>query len=1043
MKIKKVEIEGFRAYKFKKDGTFDFTTDGEQPSNFVVIYAPNGFGKSSFYDAVEWALTDNLERYTGDHNKKNNAIAARSTKQLRVAQKIIRNKEVPDEIATQVAVSTTVNTFTRVLKKTRSDSTDLILGGAKSKKGEDVEIYKRIILSQDAIDRFLREAKPQERYELFMRFFGGEAEDLRQEMTALLSENKLQLDSLKSERENIELQLQLPVNSTIFEQFNTLAADLNLQGEYISLVGEDFSAQIEHQILSSIVTRKHSLNALHAALQQRHAALFEQLSYLPELKSNLDLMVGHRSYSARISKGVHDSVRYQALSAAHSQHLSEWQAANGELGRLDAIIDQIPVFLTDEVVRKDTATELAEVATQKARLAAELKTAESSASLFSKSLAEADKRALGLHSMISGSPAVYSEIASHEAGLVGLRSDLSSKLTSIQLDTAERDNIGSELNRISDLSITVETLVHGDTSDLGLTENFIEKVHAAHQELEALRLHDQSIKSTQVALTQQMEAVERLVAFGVSYLSKWPTNTCPLCRVPHESPDRLISAVKNNDLLSLVARQNAQELENVALRIEALSTEIDLGVSAAKNRQSERVGLLRTQFNEVSSRITAGEKAKAVLVANISATEQAIQALQLRVWGVDAKELRSRVETELKALSEHMPHLAQQLAVAEEQVANLRSKNQELDIRALGLRNLIEGIVSKETYNNVTSFASQEALTEFNQLISHCARRKNELADKLSQATEQMAKILAECNELQSVMLIEGNWIDFQLLVSKEQTASKQLNASQFSVNSFMQSVNALTDKTLEPDVEFIQREIELAVQALLDQSSALTAKIQKLDLLTEQLKSFKPYIESLLLRDRLNEVEHKLAQHGMVDERLSAEREIVVSKLRERIEAFFFTDLINSIYSKIDPHPSFKTVQFVADFQAADKPGLNIVLQDETGDIISPMLYFSAAQLNILSLSVFLANALHAKDKSGVPLDVILIDDPIQSMDSINVLATIDLLRNVSARFDKQIIISTHDENFFGLLKRKIPTEVFGSKFLQLESFGVVSQVQ
>lgn len=96
---------------------------------------------------------------------------------------------------------------------------------------------------------------------------------------------------------------------------------------------------------------------------------------------------------------------------------------------------------------------------------------------------------------------------------------------------------------------------------------------------------------------------------------------------------------------------------------------------------------------------------------------------------------------------------------------------------------------------------------------------------------------------------------------------------------------------------------------------------------------------------------------------------------------------------------------------------------------------------MNILSLSVFLANALHAKDKNGAPLDVILIDDPIQSMDSINVLATIDLLRNVSARFDKQIIISTHDENFFGLLKRKIPTDVFGSKFLQLESFGVVSQ--
>lgn len=70
MKIKKVEIEGFRAYRFKDDGTFDFTNKDDIPSNFVAIYAPNGFGKSSFYDAVEWAITHNLDRFAGEYNKK-------------------------------------------------------------------------------------------------------------------------------------------------------------------------------------------------------------------------------------------------------------------------------------------------------------------------------------------------------------------------------------------------------------------------------------------------------------------------------------------------------------------------------------------------------------------------------------------------------------------------------------------------------------------------------------------------------------------------------------------------------------------------------------------------------------------------------------------------------------------------------------------------------------------------------------------------------------------------------------------------------------
>ncbi|MNJ28590.1 hypothetical protein D3C77_231320 [compost metagenome] len=371
----------------------------------------------------------------------------------------------------------------------------------------------------------------------------------------------------------------------------------------------------------------------------------------------------------------------------------------------------------------------------------------------------------------------------------------------------------------------------------------------------------------------------------------------------------------------------------------------------------------------------------------------------------------------------------------------MRAKIQELDFKIISLSNSIEGVVSKPDYNSVKQFASQEAVLNFDELSQHCIQRKVTLVGKLSELSEKMEKLLAECRELQDIMTAEGSWVDFALLESAKSSAARQLNATQSVVNGFMQNLSALVGKDLVSNLEVASVEIHGAVQSIEKASFELDKKIQSLDLLGELLKTFKPYFESLKLRDRLKEVEHDLAQHAMVEGRLTAEREIVMSKLKERVEAFFFTDLINAIYSKIDPHPSFKTVQFVADFNVTDKPGLNIVLQDERGDVISPMLYFSSAQLNILSLSVFLANALHAKDKNGAPLDVILIDDPIQSMDSINVLATIDLLRNVSARFDKQIIISTHDENFFGLLKRKIPTDVFGSKFLQLESFGVVSQ--
>ena len=62
MKIKSVKITGFRAFEKEEDSTFDFTKNGEI-MNFASIYAPNGFGKTSFYDALEWGVTNKIQRF--------------------------------------------------------------------------------------------------------------------------------------------------------------------------------------------------------------------------------------------------------------------------------------------------------------------------------------------------------------------------------------------------------------------------------------------------------------------------------------------------------------------------------------------------------------------------------------------------------------------------------------------------------------------------------------------------------------------------------------------------------------------------------------------------------------------------------------------------------------------------------------------------------------------------------------------------------------------------------------------------------------------
>lgn len=70
---------------------------------------------------------------------------------------------------------------------------------------------------------------------------------------------------------------------------------------------------------------------------------------------------------------------------------------------------------------------------------------------------------------------------------------------------------------------------------------------------------------------------------------------------------------------------------------------------------------------------------------------------------------------------------------------------------------------------------------------------------------------------------------------------------------------------------------------------------------------------------------------------------------------------------------------------------------------------------------------------------DVFLLIDPIQALDDINILSMIDLLRNVAFTLDKQIILTTHDKDFFELLKMKVPDRLFNSRFIEFKERGVL----
>jgi DNA repair exonuclease SbcCD ATPase subunit len=83
-----------------------------------------------------------------------------------------------------------------------------------------------------------------------------------------------------------------------------------------------------------------------------------------------------------------------------------------------------------------------------------------------------------------------------------------------------------------------------------------------------------------------------------------------------------------------------------------------------------------------------------------------------------------------------------------------------------------------------------------------------------------------------------------------------------------------------------------------------------------------------------------------------------------------------------------------------------------------SPEFFLSAAQMSALALSIFLALA---RSQTWSNLDVILLDDPVQHLDDLDCVALLDGLRSVARRTrSKQLIISTCDRSLYHQMIRK-----------------------
>jgi DNA repair exonuclease SbcCD ATPase subunit len=438
---------------------------------------------------------------------------------------------------------------------------------------------------------------------------------------------------------------------------------------------------------------------------------------------------------------------------------------------------------------------------------------------------------------------------------------------------------------------------------------------------------------------------------------------------------------------------------------------------------------------EAPSAIDAAIKQLDALRRSSERRAQALAALRAEIAnlarrdGTDVEPLRHKVATLNAKQDDLKSRIAEEqgrLADIRRQQAELKEKNEQLRaLASLALKHLSDHCpVCEQTYDREATRLRLEEMASSGRDQTLAERG---LPDTLTNLLDQLASNDKELAAAESSLrfteqaLAEGHIM--------EQSISKRLDEFGMKATdnrgAFLDSADRETENLLT-SVIGLQRAGE-SLSLRLSESSAAAA-MNDLRREAETLRREQASREKTILDRNLT---------GDLGQRvIEALREASSAVVQERLRQI--GPLLQSIWTRIDPHPAFRIVTFFSQVFRG-KGQLSTMLTDpiEEKESVQPAAVLSSSQLNALAVSVFLALNL------GVPrppLNLVMLDDPLQSLDDVNLLGLVDLFRRTRAR--RQLLISTHDPRYRQPAIKKTPPRTskrkdIGYRTRRLESRG------
>jgi DNA repair protein SbcC/Rad50 len=976
-------------------------------SNLTIIFGLNGTGKTSLFDALEFALlgeVDRLESEAPDDLTKRSPYVNLFSNSAKVELQL---KVGGTPITVERTATSTGERALLVDHEPISDEHDLlnqIVGEQQIKV--DIRNLRGLMrtsnfLSQATLRQFLSDS-PTERYWSLSHLLGT------QDYTRLIEKIYELREALKKKQDDLIPEI---------AELNRASKELDSQIDARRIVlsespeGRDLAAA-----LSSLSAR--TVNQLRGIESPFAELLASASANYREIKSALSIVnewLGAEQQRERIAQ---DNLKLVAPTLN--------QIADGQVlrSRLSSEIDSA----RSECVK--TEKDLQPYVTEEEALRVRLRDLNGRIQKLNgrnAQLRQASDIAKELNATETLDQEQTGELDSAKTELTRLQLDqtkLSGSLSELEQQKATTFKLLSEARRQSEKFAQTETLVNSwllASVDVPAVEQQLRSVIASTTEREKQRV---SLLEQSGAFTQELESVnaelqarsaemEQLHDLLVKLQKHVTGSECPLCGHDWKEANALLLQVENKtkwvspDVRNLIARQqeltqkidltqraisaiNQQLAQSRALKGELDRRQQDLRVlnSEARNRVDQLLGDEGLPFTKAAELILGVRERAAQELDQLTQQSSALDS--------QARELRFELDHQQELLSmaqKRLSRIADVVRSTKQRSAGLRNQIVTLDVGSGPDFLLTIGEIDKKTQSELTELTAQRQQIE-KQTVD-CKSNRTNLESKLASGRQRLAQLTRE-------------------FAQTEDGLAKAMAVVRFAglkPDATPEEVSELSAKSQDR-----MRNIDKAIQQIAELASVSEWLIAR-----EERQTLEAQL--LQLRAKIDGLADQLSLHQKWHDHLST---LALSLLdakskTENQQLENYEPTINLLYHRLNPHPLFGAIRILID-AAEQSLRINFEVSKKSGSpydnpTFSPMKYFSEAQLNLLALSIFLSHSFQQQWSIFVPL---MLDDPVQNMDDLNVNGFIDCLRGFAA-LDKQFVISTCDINFYRLMLLKL----------------------